>query len=168
MRTVLKVLLVLGFVCVLAGCATTKPPKGDEDPDPGKPTLAEAMLAAVNEVRTAGTTCGGVAAPPVDPLTLNDLLAQAAQGHSDDMFAHGSMSHAGSDGSTPDTRIAATGYRASWWGENVAAGFETVDEVMDAWLKSSGHCSNIMNSHFTELGVGEAGHYWTQVFGRPF
>lgn len=84
------------------------------------------------------------------------------------VFEHGSMSHVGSDGSTPDTRIAATGYRASWWGENVAAGSETVDEVMDAWLKSAGHCSNIMSSNFTELGVGEAGHYWTQVFGRPF
>jgi len=168
MRTVPKVLLILGFVCLLASCATTTPPKGDKDPDPGKPKMAEAMLAAVNDVRTEGTTCGGTVAPPVGKLQLNDLLTEAAQGHSDDMYAHETMSHVGSDGSTPDMRIAATGYQATWWGENVAWNQRSVEEVMAAWLSSTGHCVNIMNPNFTEFGVGEAGYYWTQVFGRPF
>ncbi len=139
----------------------------EPDPDPGVPTVATRLLAAVNSARAAGATCGGVWQAPVAPLTQNELLVQAAQGHSDDMLAHGSMSHTGSDGSGPGDRISRTGYRASWWGENVAWNYRSVEQVMAGWLGSAGHCTNIMNPNFTEFGAGEAGYYWTQVFARP-
>ena len=47
---------------------------------------------------------------------------------------------------------------------------------MNAWMTSPGHCRNILNPAFTELGVGYAQRdgdpsryfdYWTQVFARP-
>ena len=48
----------------------------------------------------------------------------------------------------------------------------TSSSVVKAWLKSPGHCRNIMKANYTELGVGYAtggyyGTYWTQDFGTP-
>ena len=81
--------------------------------------------------------------------------------------------HGGSDGSTPASRIDASGYVWSVSAENVAAGF-TAANVVEAWLKSAGHCRNIMNPVFTETGVrfvstprGEYSSVETQTFGRP-
>ncbi len=53
-------------------------------------------------------------------------------------------------------------------GENIASGQESADEVVDGWMASPGHCANIMDPNFTEIGVGYYdGDIWTQVFGRP-
>ena len=51
-----------------------------------------------------------------------------------------------------------------------SAGQPTAQAVVDGWLKSEGHCRNIMNPSFRELGVGYAtggsyGKYWVQNFG---
>ncbi|MGZ0205247.1 CAP domain-containing protein, partial [Streptomyces sp. RM1] len=101
------------------------------------------------------------------PLTLNPQLTEAAQQHSADMAAHQNMSHTGSDGSDPGTRITRAGYSWSAYGENVAYGYATADEVMAGWMNSPGHRANILNCGFREIGVGLAqpGSYWTQDFG---
>lgn len=140
---------------------------GDDSPDPNDPSTASLLLIAVNQARASGTKCGEAWRVPTAPLTLNTQLLAAAQAHSDDMLTMRKMSHTGSDGSGPGDRIRRTGYRAGWWGENVAAGYRSVEQVMAGWLGSPGHCENIMNPNFTEFGAGEAGYYWTQVFGRP-
>ena len=56
-------------------------------------------------------------------------------------------------------------------GENAAAGNRTAEGVMNGWMKSPGHRSNILNPHFRELGVGycyaresEYRYYWIQIF----
>lgn len=77
------------------------------------------------------------------------------------------MSHTGSDGSSPVQRIDREGYSWSALGENVAFGYRNVASVMAGWLASPGHCSNIMNPNFTQLGAAEVDYYWTQVFARP-
>ncbi|MFI9253907.1 CAP domain-containing protein [Streptomyces sp. NPDC053069] len=101
------------------------------------------------------------------PLTLNTALTKAAQDHSADMAAHQNMSHTGSDGSAPGDRITAAGYDWSAYGENVAYGYSTADEVMAGWMSSPGHRANILNCSFQQIGVGLAqpGSYWTQDFG---
>ena len=55
-------------------------------------------------------------------------------------------------------------YRAA--GENIAKGQSTPQMVVNAWMNSSGHRANILNSSFTEIGVGyvSSGNYWTQMF----
>jgi uncharacterized protein YkwD len=100
-------------------------------------------------------------------LTLNSALTKAAQDHSADMAAHQTMSHTGSDGSSPGDRITGAGYDWSAYGENVAYGYATPDEVMAGWMSSPGHRENILNCSFREIGVGLAqpGSYWTQDFG---
>jgi uncharacterized protein YkwD len=101
------------------------------------------------------------------PLTVNAKLTQAAQAHSEDMAAHQNMSHTGSDGSAPGDRITGAGYVWSSYGENVAYGYATPEQVMAGWMASPGHKENILNCSFKEIGVGLAqpGSYWTQDFG---
>lgn len=101
------------------------------------------------------------------PVALNSTLTKAAQDHSADMAAHNTMSHTGSDGSDPGSRITAAGYQWSAYGENVAYGYATPEQVMDGWMNSPGHRENILNCSYKEIGVGLAqpGSYWTQDFG---
>ena len=79
------------------------------------------------------------------------------------------------DGRTLGDRVSAAGYAWSSLGENIAAGYPGIDAVMDGWIASPGHCANLMNAGFTEVGVvcvpGAAGAtystYWTMDLGRP-
>ena len=93
-----------------------------------------------------------------------------------DMANNNFFSHTGSDGKSVDTRATRAGYTWSAVGENIAAGIplSSVSAVMEAWLKSPGHCANIMSSTYTEFGAAKISNpsstynaYWTQVFARP-
>ncbi|MFJ8743316.1 CAP domain-containing protein [Embleya sp. NPDC127516] len=100
-------------------------------------------------------------------LTVNTKLTAAALQHSQDMAAHANMSHTGSDGSDPGERITRAGYTWTTYGENIAHGYSTPQQVMTGWMNSPGHRQNILNCAFKEIGVGLAGpnSYWTQNFG---
>lgn len=105
-------------------------------------------------------------------LAISDQLTQAAQGHAEDMAATSTLSHTGSDGSSPWDRILATGYTYSAAAENVAAGYQTPESVVQGWMNSEGHRNNILNCDLTEIGVGYALSptnvpFWTQVFATP-
>lgn len=134
------------------------------------------MLAAVNAYRRKGATCGANGSFPAAPdLVWNAALTQAAVAHSDDMVAGNFFSHTGSNGSTVGTRVTAAGYAWRGVGENIAAGQGTVTAVVDGWMKSDGHCANLMNAAYRDIGVAcVAGNantsyrtYWTQDFGTP-
>ena len=76
---------------------------------------------------------------------------------------------AGTDGSTFVTRVQATGYTAPV-GENIAWGWRTPADVMNAWMNSAPHKANILNCSARAIGVGLAyasngTSYWTQEFG---
>ena len=122
------------------------------------------MLQLVNEARQKGCTCGATVMPAVAPLTWNDLLAKAAYDHTKDMYTNKYFSHTGQNGSDPGQRIKAAGYSWSAYGENIASGQTSEQQVVAGWLSSEGHCKNIMNSRFKEIGVGREGNIWTQVF----
>jgi len=57
------------------------------------------------------------------------------------------------------------GYRSFMVGENIAEGQMSIAQVMQGWIKSEGHCKNLMNPGFKEIGVAENNHYWVQDFG---
>ena len=63
------------------------------------------------------------------------------------------------EGEQPWDRMELAGYTWRAAGENIAAGNSTAAATMDQWMNSSGHCRNIMNGDFSDLGVGhvEAG-----------
>lgn len=127
------------------------------------------VLTLVNERRAAGAHCGAEGAfPPAGPLIMNEALRCAARRHSLDMNQRNFFDHENPDGESADGRIEQAGYVWSAWGENIAAGQPSPEFVMESWMDSDGHCANIMNPNFTEIGVGH--HFsdnWTQVFGRP-
>ncbi|MFJ8026128.1 CAP domain-containing protein [Streptomyces sp. NPDC096311] len=154
-------------------------PATPEAPASTAPSAPEATASA--SPSTAGTTAPASAAVTrvvalvnsergkvgCSPLTLNAKLSKAAQDHSADMASHQNMSHTGSDGSDPGQRITTAGYTWSAYGENVAFGYSTPEEVMAGWMSSPGHKRNILDCGFKEIGVGlsQPGSYWTQDFG---
>lgn len=141
---------------------------GNTDNWPSANAAFEAdLLELVNDRRAEGATCGGEAFGPTDPLTKDDLLNEAARGHSLDMVERDFFDHTNPDGDSPGDRIDDLGYEWSTWGENIAAGQSTPAAVMQTWMNSPGHCSNIMNPAFDEIGLGYYEGHWTQVFGTP-
>ena len=90
------------------------------------------------------------------------------------MAANNYFSHTSQDGRSFVDRINATGYVWSTIGENIAAGYPSVNAVVDGWMASDGHCANIMNPQFRDVGaacVASASStyrtYWTMESGRP-
>jgi uncharacterized protein YkwD len=135
----------------------------------------QAMLDAVNAFRAQPQQCGASAYAAVAPLVWRCELKRAALAHSVDMATQDFFDHTGSDGSSPGVRLSREGYAGSTWGENIAAGYSSVNAVMQGWIGSPGHCANMMNASFTEFGsarysnaASEWGVYWTQVFGRSY
>ncbi|WP_329417636.1 CAP domain-containing protein [Streptomyces sp. NBC_01268] len=135
--------------------APTRTPRQDS----GESSVADQVVALVNAER-AKAGCG--------PLTANATLTRAAQGHSDDMAARDFFDHTNPDGAGPGDRVTAAGYPWSTYGENIAMGQSSPEQVMESWMNSPGHRANILNCDFKEIGVGihdAGGPYWTQVFG---
>lgn len=137
------------------------------------------VLELTNENRAAGAVCGGMQMDSVGPLTMSPELRCAARLHSKDMAEQMYFDHRSQDGRDPGQRIAATGYRAGTWGENIAWGQTSPEQVVGGWMDSPGHCTNIMRGSFTQIGIGlfageSSGsrwgarpYYWTQAFGTP-
>ena len=125
----------------------------------------EVMLGLVNKARQTGCTCGTTVMPPVNPVTWNHQLSQAAYDQSKDMLAQNYFSHTAKNGSDPGMRITNAGYIWRTYGENIAFGYTGEQTVMEGWLNSEGHCKNIMNAGFKEMGAGREGNYWAQEFG---
>ena len=137
--------------------------------------FAASALAVINQRRAAGATCGSRGSfASAAPLRWNPLLAQASAAHSTDMAAMDYFSHTSLDGRSMSDRVNATGYAWASLGENIAAGYPDIDSVIDGWMRSDGHCANLMNPGFDELGLacapGAAGsrfpQYWTQNLAR--
>jgi uncharacterized protein YkwD len=123
------------------------------------------LLQLVNDVRKRGCQCGDAWYPSAPPVAWNELLEKAAMAHSTDMSRNGFFSHTSPTNGKAGPRLEAIGYNWKSYGENIAMGFESEKEVVDGWLKSTGHCKNIMNPSYKEMGVAKAGAYWTQEFG---
>lgn len=143
-------------------------------PAPTGPDAFEGqVLDLINQVRAAGTSCGGTPYPPVAPLVPNANLHTAAHDHSVDMATQNYVSHTSLDGRTFVDRIVNAGYALSGiLGENIAAGQLTPQAAVDAWVASPGHCTTMMSGAFRSAGVGYASSatstyfsYWTVDFG---
>src|SRR5687767_5143310 len=85
--------------------------------------------------------------------TMSHEVTAAADRYAQYMATANFFSHYGPDGSTPSSRIAASGYRATTWGENIAAGQRDPASVMQGWMNSPGHRATILNASFREIGV---------------
>jgi uncharacterized protein YkwD len=138
------------------------------------PALAARALQLVNDARLRGARCGNRSFGPAPPVTLSGTLAGVALGHATDMAAHNYFEHEDLSGHTPADRVRAVGYSEKLVGENIAYGPKSAEEVVQGWLDSPGHCENIMDPRFMEMGLAYApgkmskpGLYWVQVLAAP-
>lgn len=105
------------------------------------------------------------------PLVQEKKLSKAAAIHAQDMADEETMSHKGSDGSSPADRVQKCGYDFLRIGENVAFGQDTPKEVVAEWLESPPHRKNILGN-YTEIGASvkkskRGKLYWCVEFGVP-
>ena len=138
--------------------------------------MEEDVLEAINAARAAGANCGSQGTfAPAPPLQYNDCLTDAARLHAEDMGVANYFSHVSLDGRMFSDRLQETSYGAfRFAGENIAAGYATAYEVVAGWLNSDGHCRNLMDPNFTEVGTGyyygpssDYYHVWVQNFATP-
>ena len=108
-------------------------------------------------------------------LTWSPVLAKAAQAKADDMAAKGYFAHVSPEGVNSWYWFRQAGYNFVYAGENLAVDFYDSADVERAWMASPTHRANILNGHYTEIGVATAqgvyqGHLTTfavQMFGQP-
>ncbi len=188
-----KLIYRLGFIAALAtlgacgggssdttqqGQAGSGQSGGSAGSTPGAGTssaLEDELLTLVNAARAQSRNCGTKSMPAVSPLSWNEQLEAAAQGHSQYMKDTETFSHTGAGNSSAGDRATAAGYSWRTVGENIAAGYPGAAAVMQGWINSDGHCENLMGAAFTEIAVvnvdGDSGNtysnYWTMVLAAP-
>jgi hypothetical protein len=86
------------------------------------------------------------------PLKLNTRLSQAAAGKAQNMFAHNYWAHVAPDGTTPWVFIKGSGYEYLYAGENLARGFTTAPDVVNAWMASPTHRENMLSPNYNDIG----------------
>ncbi len=139
-----------------ATCAfTTDAPRTDQ------------VAAAINAYRAENS---------LSAYNVNAQLREAAQAHANDMACNQLFVHNGSDGSTPQTRVATSGYAASFVTENVYGSYPplTADEFVTWWKNDKtdpNHNLNLISTQYNEIGVGYAFFdnfgYYVVVFATP-
>ena len=108
--------------------------------------------------------------------TVNELLTQSAAAHANDMACNNLFVHTGSNGSTPASRVAASGYAASSVTENVHGSYPPLSGqgAVDWWKNDKtdlNHNLNLLSTTYTEIGVGYSFFnnfgYYVLVFAAP-
>lgn len=103
------------------------------------------------------------------PVRYSGTLDNAAEKHADHMAIVGKMAHDGIGDGDPGERIRAEGFRKAW-GENVATGQTSPEQVVREWMASPGHRRNILDPNYQQMGVAyvtaaNGRSYWAQEFG---
>ena len=157
-----KAMVVLSML--LAGCSSTSP----ESPGCQEPEDGEALVDLLyDQVQSERDKKG------LPPLVLNDRLCAAAEQHACAMIDGGFFAHIDPEtDSSPGQRAYEKGYAYLSIGENLAAGQQSVEEVVEQWMDSPGHQANILGPNWRATGIavragGEYGMYWIQLFADP-
>ncbi|WP_396954657.1 CAP domain-containing protein [Neobacillus sp. YIM B06451] len=100
----------------------------------------------------------------LEPVKWDEKTAQAAYGHSLDMYETNTFSHVSKKYGNLSDRLkkARVVYQSA--GENIAANYIDSPAVVEGWLNSKGHRETLLNKDFTHLGVGVYRKYYTQNF----
>ena len=127
-------------------------------------TSETVLQTEINRLINVQRTSHGCAA-----LTVDAKLTAAARAHSAWMAGTGQFSHTGRSGSNFAARAKAAGY-AKPSAENIAWGYRSAAQVVDGWMKSPGHRTNILNCKSRTVGLGavyaaNGTPYYTQDFG---
>ena len=109
------------------------------------------------------------------PVSLDGDLFDAAEYQARLMAEHDQISHE-LNGERLAGRVQRAGYNGIA-GENLSAGRNSIDAVVDGWMNSAGHRRNMLDSRFTEFGLAAAQvpgdrasryrNYWALILGNP-
>jgi uncharacterized protein YkwD len=158
-----------------------------EVPKPKNETPASSTTSSTSTAQTSGGqaitraniiywTNQARAANNLPPLSENSVLDVTASAKTDDMFAKSYFEHTSPTGMTVSSQAKNAGYSYLMIGENLALGqFASAKEIVDAWMASPGHRANILNTRYSEIGIGvkkstyQGNVVWiaTQHFGLP-
>ncbi|NER00164.1 MAG: hypothetical protein F6K30_26280, partial [Cyanothece sp. SIO2G6] len=122
---------------------------------------------ALNGDLNEGLAAGTISTDAKQPLAWNELLGNAAEGHSQDMLDRDFFAHRNPDGDRSFDRIADAGYNASTTGENLAwtgtsrssinlaaqTAFQHELLFVDAGVRGRGHRVAILNDNYREIGI---------------
>lgn len=136
---------------------TTPEQTPEEDNGSSQSDYASQVVALVNAER---------AKYGLSALKVDSRVQQAAQVRAAETVQ--SFSHTRPNGSSFSTALTEAGVSYTRSGENIAYGQSTPQQVVQAWMNSSGHRANILNESFTTIGVGYTVSggtaYWAQLF----
>jgi uncharacterized protein YkwD len=133
-----------------------------------KDLLKEHVIQITNQARKEN----GELFPLKENLTLNLSAEKKLQ----DMFTNQYFEHISPKGVGVGELGEQNGYDYILIGENLALGnFKDDEDLVEAWMNSPGHKANILNTHYTEIGVAvgegqfEGKNVWIAVqhFGTP-
>jgi uncharacterized protein YkwD len=136
-----------------------------------KKTNALTVAGVITETNAARAANGDLP-PLVENATLDDIATLRL----DDMFTQQYFAHVGPQGESAISVASSVGYDHLALGENLALGNYAGDAgVVGAWMGSPGHRANILDTHYTQIGVAvregmfEGQETWlaVQIFGRP-
>ncbi|MCQ4329521.1 CAP domain-containing protein [Pseudomonas stutzeri] len=135
-------------------------------------TEGRQLLEEINRVRAIARRCAGKPFAAAPPLSWNATLAGLAETHGRAMANGNFFGHLDREGRTPGDRAELAGYAGTPVGQNIAAALDRPHRVVEGWLASPGHCANLMNPKYSELGAAyavdpqsDAGIYWVGMFG---
>lgn len=96
-------------------------------------------------------------------LQESSLLNQAAYNKAQDMLVQQYFAHLGPDGKRVSSWLKNVSYDYLIAGENLAIGFASADEVVEAWKNSPTHYANLVDPAFQEIGVGMVSGLYNEV-----
>ena len=149
-----------------------QPPSPQPGPQPSPPPSpppsgnAASWLAFVNQARAQSRACGTTVFAAAQPLAWDTRLEDTARGHSAYQAQIGQLTHTGTGGSQAGQRITTAGFTWSYWGENIGWNYPNAASMLQGWLTSPAHCSQIMDSRFTHVGWANVSGYDTMNLGR--
>lgn len=164
-------LSVLSVGAAAVVCTGASVAHGQTASCPGADVAFTAMTPAQAEVSVVCLSNAARAAAGLETLRAHPQLGTTAQRHADDMQARDYFDHVAPapapHGPTLLDRVNASGYPLRTVGENLASGQATPRRATVGWLTSPGHCRNLLDPAFDEVGVGRAATapIWVQVLG---
>ena len=181
-RRTVSGLVGLGLLSlVAAGCSSTSSggsvlpasdDRGTKEPSEtsqcAQPVNPDAVTAELVEQIQLERDREGLSALMLDETLCSVAAEYACRMIEGDFFAHVDPQTE----STPGSRVTASGYEFYAVGENLAAGQETVTDVVQQWMESPTHRANILDDTWRATGIavrtgGEYGVYWVQIFADP-
>lgn len=154
-RSAIAILLILSLICLIIPVSPA--------PLTAQPDVRQQVIELTNQIRMA---------QGLPPLKRNDNLQAASDWITQDNASRNTLSHVDGLGRNIGQRFPDFGYNYSLAAENLAAGYQTPESVVDGWMNSDGHRANILRAGLCEIGAGYTyqsstmyQHFWAQDFG---